>query len=462
VGETTDASGTLWYQVYVDENTTGYIRGDLLKTSASSTTESTNVSNSTETKKAQSGEVKAASGTGTVTWESINIRNDAVDGDVLCTLQKGAVVTVTGEKQGSDGKKWYQVSFVKNSQSYIGYVRADLLDLSAKAATQTDSSEQSEATSGTEEAAQGTENTTENADGANETTEVAPQVGSGSAYLEKMVVSNGTLTPEFTPDIYEYTISTTQDTTSISISASAGGNNAQIISADGFSNLTPGVNAASIVVKAGDGTTQTYQFSIVCGQVAAESENSGAETEAVGSESAGVDTEVAGETTEIDAGQNEGAQSETDFSEIEKYKKQAQNRLVGMCVLAFLLAVCVIIILNLVLKIHDMTIDGMDEERVPAKSKKRSQKAKAQKTRKKREYVKLDDEAPALTETLTQKEQAKRAEQRAQKSVFMPDLREEQTSMAESAVAYGMEDAYEDTGLDDDFEFEFINLDVKR
>lgn len=422
IGKTTDANGTTWYQVYVDENATGYIRGDLLETSSGTTipdvkkqAETSSTEKTTNTNTDAKATVTAISGTGTVTPPSTNIRASAVSGDVICTLKTGAVVTITGETTGSDSKKWYQVSFIKDSKNYTGFIRADLVD-TTKAAQQTETQTT-------------IENTEQPAAETPAVTTPASTVASNVA-LKSLTISSGTITPEFSADVTSYTIQADEGTTEIAISGVVADSTSQITQADGFKDLQPGLNAASIVVTAADGTSQTYNFSIICGDV-------NAQTEPAEEPEQEEDIQIEGAMEEVE----EGSADMIDVQEYEKYKALAHQRLLIMCALGFALAVAIVIIINLCLKIHDLKEEAEDEEedepeeRMEPKRKRKS-------------------EAAPLKESLTQKEQEKRAEQKPQKSVMMPDLKAEE--------AYEADNMYEDDGLDDDFEFEFINLDSKR
>jgi hypothetical protein len=389
----------------------------------------------------------ATSGTGMVTPPSTNIRNAAVTGDVVCTLQSGAMVTITGETTGSDSKKWYQVSFIKDSKSYTGFIRADLVD-TTKTAEDAQTAQQSDAS------------TTQNDEAGTQSDESVAQpsdveiIVPDNVSLKSLTISSGTITPEFSSNVTNYTIQAEESTMEIAISAVVTDSDSQITSADGFKDLQPGLNAASIVVTAADGTSQTYSFSIICGEVTAVPDEEETEEEE--------SIEVEGAMEEV----AESAEDTVDIEEYNKYKDLATKRLMIMCVLGFLLAVALVVIINLLLKIHDMNDDDdeedEEEEEKPApKKKKAALEKKPQKKSlfEKREYKKLDaDEAKPLKTTLSQKEQVERSKQKPQKSVMMPDLREE----AKAEELYESDEAYDDTGLDDDFEFEFINLDSKR
>ncbi len=151
-GETTGADGKKWYQVYVDANTKGFIRADLIKRSGSGSLPTVDGSASTsntgsETISADAGgtsanvtpiEAKAA----TVKSNSVNVRKSAsTDSASIATVRNGVILTVTGETTGSDGKKWYQVSFKHNDKNIQGFIRADLVtfdNLPADAAISTE------------------------------------------------------------------------------------------------------------------------------------------------------------------------------------------------------------------------------------------------------------------------------------------------------------------------------------
>lgn len=450
MAKTTDVNGTTWYQVYVDENTTGYIRGDLIEVSGSVSDIKSSSNSDSDTSKNTTSTVTASSGTGMVTPPSTNIRNAAVTGDVVCTLQSGAMVTITGETTGSDSKKWYQVSFIKDSRNYTGFIRADLVDTSKTAETNTDVPQPTDT------------NQAQNADG-NQTVqagETAVQSVPENVSLKSLTISSGTMTPAFDSNVTSYTIEAEEGTMEIAISAVVTDSSSQITSADGFKDLQPGLNAASIVVTASDGTSQTYSFSIICGDVTQTAETPEETEEAEEAEEKSIEVEGAMEEVE------EGAEDMVDISEYEKYKELAGKRLIIMCVLGFLLAVAVVIIINLLLKIHDLgEEDDEDEEEeekpAPRKAQKQSGNKKASKKPlfEKHEYVKLDEEeAKPLKTTISEKEKANRAGQKKQRSVMMPDLRQE----AKEEELYQSDASYEDSGLDDDFEFEFINLDSKR
>lgn len=134
ISQTTGADGKKWYQIYKNSNEKGFIRADLVTvtgketiptisqttSSTTTTTTTTNTGNSTVTPtEARRGMIKV---------DSTNIRTSASASSVKKgTVNKGTIVTVTGETTGSDGKKWYQVSLAYNNQEIVGFVRNDLI-----------------------------------------------------------------------------------------------------------------------------------------------------------------------------------------------------------------------------------------------------------------------------------------------------------------------------------------------
>ena len=81
-------------------------------------------------------------------------------------------------------------------------------------------------------------------------------IASNDATLKSLTVSQGTLTPEFTPETTEYTVELREQTTII-IAAAANYNKASVTGA-GTKTLVIGSNPYTITVTAEDGTTKDY------------------------------------------------------------------------------------------------------------------------------------------------------------------------------------------------------------
>lgn len=75
----------------------------------------------------------------------VKVRKSPVDGDKIVALNPESVVTVVAEEEGTDGKTWYKIQFMRGSQTYEGYIRADFITISDNAemenAPQTDVSQ---------------------------------------------------------------------------------------------------------------------------------------------------------------------------------------------------------------------------------------------------------------------------------------------------------------------------------
>ena len=70
----------------------------------------------------------ASGTTGTVKYRVLNVRKEAsTSSNIVCKLSKGTKVSIVSEKTGTDGLKWYSVSFTYNGGTYKGYIRSDLL-----------------------------------------------------------------------------------------------------------------------------------------------------------------------------------------------------------------------------------------------------------------------------------------------------------------------------------------------
>lgn len=111
---------------------TGYVRSDL--TEGVAIDESLTAEKKEETKTTENNETekKEEQNTATTTTASIKgvgvrVRESAVSGNVVAHLDSGYPITILEETDGSDGYKWYKISFSKNNQQKEGFVRSDLV-----------------------------------------------------------------------------------------------------------------------------------------------------------------------------------------------------------------------------------------------------------------------------------------------------------------------------------------------
>lgn len=131
--EVQDASGMVWYEVYIDANTTGYIRSDLVEKNDGGQTAS---QGNTQPESSASG-ASVDPGTfidaqyATVTPETIKVRTAPSTSEaVVDRLTKDDQVIVSGQSDGNDGKLWYYVTFTgTDNAERTGYIRSDLLSL---------------------------------------------------------------------------------------------------------------------------------------------------------------------------------------------------------------------------------------------------------------------------------------------------------------------------------------------
>ena len=91
------------------------------------------------------------------------------------------------------------------------------------------------------------------------------QAASSNAYLKSLNVTPGTMTPEFSPEITEYTVNIDEDVVSVSVTCSVASSSAKVIQAGGFKDLKVGSNEGKLTVQAEDGTQCTYVLHIIRG-----------------------------------------------------------------------------------------------------------------------------------------------------------------------------------------------------
>ncbi|MBO5337141.1 MAG: SH3 domain-containing protein [Lachnospiraceae bacterium] len=145
--QTQGSDGKVWYQIYVDANTLGYIRSDFVSITDGSTPETVDASaatsnnqttTQTNTQPAGSSSETAVNVTAvepisaTVTGgENVRVRGNAsTTSQIVTTIANGSALTVTGQANGSDGKVWYQVAFISNGSDVTGFIRSDYVVLS--------------------------------------------------------------------------------------------------------------------------------------------------------------------------------------------------------------------------------------------------------------------------------------------------------------------------------------------
>ncbi|MDO5572693.1 MAG: SH3 domain-containing protein [bacterium] len=124
--ESASADQKTWYKIaftYNNEAMTGYVCSDYVEKSSSQ-----NVTAAGTTAAATTTVTKV----GTVKGTKVNIRKEAVSGEIVTELNTGQITTVTSETTGSDGNKWYGISFTLNGASLSGFIRSDFLTVEEK------------------------------------------------------------------------------------------------------------------------------------------------------------------------------------------------------------------------------------------------------------------------------------------------------------------------------------------
>lgn len=125
------------------------------------------------------------------------------------------------------------------------------------------------------------------------------QTQGSDAYLKTFSATPGTMSPDFSSMVTNYTITVSSDVDQLSVTCSTADANAQVTEAKGFKNLQLGNNKATIKVKGASGTICTYNFTIVKGNMSAATnpaEGAGI-TLATGKSSQTSDTAQTGTTT---------------------------------------------------------------------------------------------------------------------------------------------------------------------
>ena len=147
-----DVSGITWYQVYVDANTMGYVRADMIEkkgdgdipaVSVAAESQDAPASPEGDTADAQGAEAPASGGGAQVEaqeavdlqYASTNVQakvrpDPSTSNNPVDSLVSGTQVVVSGKSEGSDSKTWYYVTFTaSNGSEKTGYIRSDLLDM---------------------------------------------------------------------------------------------------------------------------------------------------------------------------------------------------------------------------------------------------------------------------------------------------------------------------------------------
>ena len=140
-------------------------------------------------------------------------------------------------------------------------------------------------------------NTGSNTDGTTDGSSTAQTTQSSDNTLKSIVLSNGSLSPAFSPKTKNYTATVDNSVTSLSISATPTDQTAKVTSVSGNDNLQVGENTITITVKAENGVTAKYTI-VVTRRDATDPENSEAQEEKKSYEINGSNWGISTEITE--------------------------------------------------------------------------------------------------------------------------------------------------------------------
>ncbi|MBO7357763.1 MAG: SH3 domain-containing protein [Lachnospiraceae bacterium] len=150
ISKETDTAGNTWYKVYVDANTTGFIRSDLVSVSGdvatsqnsntnTNTNTNTDTNTSTSTGNTQTVDTSVTiDETGMTETEpmtasvkgTVNVRAKAsTSGKKVTSAKQGTAVTVTGYAQDSENKTWYRINYQDGNTPVNGFIRNDFISL---------------------------------------------------------------------------------------------------------------------------------------------------------------------------------------------------------------------------------------------------------------------------------------------------------------------------------------------
>lgn len=147
-----ESGGILWYQVYINADTMGYVRADMIEKKGDGTIPTVSVAaEGNETQPSDAGgdggeqssqPTSSGGGAGVEAQETMDLQyavtnvqakvrpDPSTSNPHLDSLTPGTQVVVSGKSQGSDSKTWYYVTYTGgNGSERTGYIRSDLLDL---------------------------------------------------------------------------------------------------------------------------------------------------------------------------------------------------------------------------------------------------------------------------------------------------------------------------------------------
>ena len=200
--------------------------------------------------------------------------------------------------------------------------------------------------------------------------------------LEVLSLSAGTLSPDFTGKTVQYTATVPNDVTSVTVTATPVNEFATVQSITGNDNLQVGTNTIKVVVKAQNGALAQYTITLTRedGQTAdgtvdqpadgtdgqtTDQPADGTDSQTTDQPADGTDGQAADQNTEFETEEAEDVSNmeylQQEYNDLsEQYAKEKSFSRNMMGIMAFVIAVLVVIIINLLLR--GRKSDDWDEE----------------------------------------------------------------------------------------------------
>ena len=188
--------------------------------------------------------------------------------------------------------------------------------------------------------------------------------------LEVLSLSAGTLSPDFTGKTVQYTATVPNDVTSVTVTAIPVNEFATVQSITGNDNLQVGTNTIKVVVKAQNGALAQYTITLTRedGQTAdgtVDQPADGTDSQTTDQPADGTDGQAADQNAEFETEEAEDVSNmeylQQEYNDLsEQYAKEKSFSRNMMGIMAFVIAVLVVIIINLLLR--GRKSDDWDEE----------------------------------------------------------------------------------------------------
>lgn len=118
--------GKVWYKIVVSADQVGYIRSDFVTLESGEQAPSTTVPGTTQV-------TPMSEQSGHTNTNNVKVRQQASTGSAeIDRLNQDTVFAISGTAQDSDGKTWYQVSYIDDGVGINGFIRSDLVTLMEK------------------------------------------------------------------------------------------------------------------------------------------------------------------------------------------------------------------------------------------------------------------------------------------------------------------------------------------